>query len=82
MESRARGVESVLDAQRQLQLRDVELSAEMLEWPVVLRNGSDTKGGESCFRAQFGDDLFDHAEAPWHRHAASLRTLNRRYELC
>jgi hypothetical protein len=47
----------------------------VLERPVVLRNGSDTKRGESGFRAKFGDDLFDHAQTARHRHAGSLRTL-------
>src|SRR5687768_9605940 len=70
----------VFRAQRQLQRRDVELSAKVLERPVVLRNDSDTKGRESRFRAKFGNDFFDHAQTAWCRHAASLRTLNQRYE--
>ena len=56
-------VASVFRAERQPQRRDIELPAEMFERPVVLRNGSDTKGGETRFRAKFGHDLFDRAEA-------------------
>src|SRR5688572_27604732 len=75
-------VASVLRTQRQLQRHDIELTAEVLEGSVVFRNASDTKGRKACFRAQFGDDLFDHAQTARHRHAASLRTLNERYESC
>lgn len=56
-------VASVAGVERELQRRDIKLTAKVLERSVVLRNDSDTDRRDARFRAQFGDDLFDHAEA-------------------
>src|SRR2546425_12837066 len=70
-------VARVAGAERQLERRDVQLPAEVLDGSVVFRHRTDTQRGEAGLRAELRHDLLDRAEPAGLGHAGSLRRTER-----